>query len=61
MVGPPGLEPGTKGYEQLQEIKTYINQQVTRYLQGCGSKCGTSVYSFRQSSGLLIRGSLVNI
>ena len=33
---------GPKDYEQLQEIKTYINQQVTRALVWCGSKCGSN-------------------
>ena len=36
---------GPKDYEQLQEIKTQINHKVKSGLQGCGSKCGSSVSS----------------
>ena len=36
------LNLGPKDYEQLEEIKSYINQQVTSVLQRCGSKCGSN-------------------
>ena len=40
---------GPKDYEQLKEIKTYINQQVTIGLQQCGSKCGSKFLHFSQA------------
>jgi hypothetical protein len=49
---------GPKDYEQLQEIKPQLNQEVTHDLQGCGSKCGSRLYEIQASGGLLIRGSV---